>query len=96
MTLRCHEATYVKLMTHFMQRARTLMILGLCQRWVLRLLKETEMEKRVTDSRKFLRWHQRNRNFLDKILKMDKIWVHLGRISGSATKQRGKVMMMFL
>ena len=45
-------------------------------RWVPRLLSEDEKLKRVSDSRKFIRKCERDRNFLNKIITTDETWVH--------------------
>ena len=45
-------------------------------RWVPRLLSEDEKLKRVSDSRKFIRKCEPDRNFLNQIITKDKTWVH--------------------
>lgn len=48
-----------------------------CARWVPRLLKEEERERRVADSRKFLHRHARDPTFLDTIITVDETWLWL-------------------
>ena len=48
----------------------------ICARWVPHLLKEAEMERRVTDSQGFLQRYRRDRNFLNRIITIDQTWVH--------------------
>ena len=45
-------------------------------RWVPRLLSEDEKLQRVSDSQKFIRKCDRDRNFLNKIITTDETWVH--------------------
>ena len=46
-------------------------------RWVPRLLKDSEMAKRVSESRKFLRrWRKDRENFLKRIITWDETWIY--------------------
>lgn len=54
-----------------------LRIQRVCARWVPRLLKEEEKQRRVLCSRKFLRRVRSGReNFLDRIITTDETWLH--------------------
>ena len=48
----------------------------ICARWVPRHLTDDKMTRHVSDSRAFLRRHSCDWNFLNKIITMDKTWVH--------------------
>ena len=47
-----------------------------CAHWIPRLLTENEKERRVVASREFLLKNQRNPTFLDRIITVDKTWLH--------------------
>ena len=58
-------------------------------RWVPRLLKEHEMERRVSDSKSFLRRFDREGDdFLNSIITTDETWLHL---HDPETKQQSAV-----
>ena len=59
-----------------------------CARWVPRRLTDDEMTRRVLDSKAFLRRHSRDKNFLNRILKMDETLVHFYEPEG---KQQSSV-----
>jgi transposase len=49
----------------------------LCARWVPRILKDDERQRRVLESRKFVRRVARDPTFLDKIITCDETWLCL-------------------
>ncbi|MES9994114.1 MAG: hypothetical protein ABW098_19350, partial [Candidatus Thiodiazotropha sp.] len=47
-----------------------------CARWVPRLLKEEEKQRRVTASEAFLKRHEEDATFLSRIITTDETWLH--------------------